>query len=226
MACVRARDGGGRDMTIDAYLAELERRLPRIARRRALVEAQEHLRDSAARHHALGLDPAHAAEAAAVADFGPWSSSRAARGGAARSGRHASRRSSRSARLPLFVFPLYVVPENTLPPAPGWRSHVTSSFSSSSQSPLARRGCACGGERGHRLDALASHRCAGSRGRLRRHISGSSAVAAALVVRWFAVTPRPRTGRFSPRRSPSAVSSPAWLRQAGRSVTGASSLQD
>lgn len=42
-------------MTIDAYLAELEKRLPRIARRRILAEAQEHLRDSAARHRAGAL---------------------------------------------------------------------------------------------------------------------------------------------------------------------------
>ncbi|MBA2642306.1 MAG: hypothetical protein H0U82_05205, partial [Actinobacteria bacterium] len=57
-------------MTIDSYLAELERRLPRMARRRILAEAQEHLRDSAERHGSKGLPP-HIAEAAAVADFGP-----------------------------------------------------------------------------------------------------------------------------------------------------------
>ena len=57
-------------MTIDAYLAALEGSLPRISRRRILAEAQEHLRDSAAAHGAAGLS-LHAAEAAAVDDFGP-----------------------------------------------------------------------------------------------------------------------------------------------------------
>lgn len=57
-------------MTIDAYLAELERSLPRVGRNRALREAREHLRDAAARHREAGASD-HDAEAAATNDFGP-----------------------------------------------------------------------------------------------------------------------------------------------------------
>ncbi len=104
-------------MTIDAYLAELERSLPRISRRRVLAEAQEHLRDSAAMHRAAGLTSPDA-EAAAVADFGPVEIVAA---------RLAAERAVRDTRIStsvalgavaFFVFPLYVVPENSLPPAP------------------------------------------------------------------------------------------------------------
>ena len=104
-------------MTIDAYLAALERSLPRISRRRVLAEAQEHLRDSAATHRAAGLS-LPAAEAAAADDFGPVEI-------VAR--RLAAERAVRDTRIStlvalgavaFFVFPLYVVPENSLPPAP------------------------------------------------------------------------------------------------------------
>ena len=104
-------------MTIDAYLAELERHLPRLGRRRVLAEAQEHLRDSAARHHAAGLS-FPASEAAAAEDFGP------AELVARRLGTEGAIRETRIATLvalgavAFFVFPLYVVPENSLPPAP------------------------------------------------------------------------------------------------------------
>ncbi len=47
----KGRRGRG-DVTIDGYLAELERRLPPTRRRRFLAEAEEHLRDAAARHAA------------------------------------------------------------------------------------------------------------------------------------------------------------------------------
>ncbi len=57
-------------MTIDAYLAELERALPRTRRDRALREAREHLRDAAARHRAAGASDFEA-ETAATRDFGP-----------------------------------------------------------------------------------------------------------------------------------------------------------
>jgi hypothetical protein len=57
-------------VTIDAYLAELERGLPRTGRDRALREAREHLRDAAARHRAGGV-PDFEAETAATRDFGP-----------------------------------------------------------------------------------------------------------------------------------------------------------
>jgi len=72
-------------MTIDAYLAALERSLPRISRRRVLAEAQEHLRDSAATHRAAGLS-LPAAEAAR-----PTTSDRS------RSSRAGSRQNGRSA---------------------------------------------------------------------------------------------------------------------------------
>ena len=116
-------------MTIDAYLAALERSLPRISRRRVLAEAQEHLRDSAATHRAAGLS-LPAAEAAAADDFGPVEI-------VAR--RLAAERAVRDTRIStlvalgavaFFVFPLYVVPENSLPRLRGWRSRATSSCSS------------------------------------------------------------------------------------------------
>jgi HAAS len=103
-------------MTIDAYLAELERRLPRLGRRRAAAEVREHLRDAAARQRAAGRSPLEA-EAAATHEFGPVEDVAA---------RLASELAVRDTRLAavlalaasaLFVFPLYVVPENTLPPA-------------------------------------------------------------------------------------------------------------
>jgi len=103
-------------MTIERYLAELERRLPRIRRRRFLAEAEEHLRDSFDGHRAAGL-PADAAESAAVADFGTVDDV------AKRFGAEAALAETRVASslvlvvALLFVFPLYVVPENTLPPA-------------------------------------------------------------------------------------------------------------
>ena len=104
-------------MTIDAYLGELERRLPRISRRRILAEAQEHLRDSAATHGAAGLS-LHAAEAAAVDDFGPVEivARRLSAEGAIRETRIATLVALSA--VAFFVFPLYVVPENSLPPAP------------------------------------------------------------------------------------------------------------
>ncbi len=104
-------------MTIDAYLAELEAALPRSLRRRILAEAQEHLRDSAAAHRAAGLAP-HAAEEAAVEHFGPVAV--VARFLAEEGALRGTRISTILAlgAVAFFVFPLYVVPENTLPPAP------------------------------------------------------------------------------------------------------------
>jgi hypothetical protein len=105
-------------VTVDAYLAELERALPRAARRRALNEAREHLRDSAARYRADGA-PDFEAEAAATRDFGPVYEV------AHRVSAELAIRDTRLAALLAlgavlaFVFPLYVIPENSLPPA-GW----------------------------------------------------------------------------------------------------------
>jgi hypothetical protein len=103
-------------VTIGEYLKELERRLPRFRRRRILAEAEEHLRDSAARHRASGLEQ-QAAEAAAVRSFGDVSvvASRVAAETAILEIRAAS--AVAVGTVLAFVFPLYVVPENTLPPA-------------------------------------------------------------------------------------------------------------
>lgn len=104
-------------MTIDGYLAELTRLLPRTARLRALPEVREHLRDAAARRRAAGCI-AGDAEMLATAEFGD------VRAVAARLGRELAIRETRIAALlalgavALFVFPFYVVPETTLPPAP------------------------------------------------------------------------------------------------------------
>lgn len=104
-------------MTIDAYLAELQRLLPRTARLRALAEVREHLRDAAARHRAAGASQGRA-EMNATAEFGDVAEV------AARLGRELAIRDTRIAALltlagvAFFVFPFYVVPENTLPPAP------------------------------------------------------------------------------------------------------------
>ncbi len=57
-------------MTIDAYLAELERALPRMGRSRVLREAREHMRDAAAQHREDGASEFEA-ETAATRDFGP-----------------------------------------------------------------------------------------------------------------------------------------------------------
>jgi hypothetical protein len=103
-------------MTIERYLAELEGRLPRVRRRRFLAEAGEHLRDSADRHRSAGLSPEEA-EAAAVADFGTADDvARRFQGEAAVAETRVASFLVLAAVL-CFVFPLYVVPENTLPPA-------------------------------------------------------------------------------------------------------------
>ena len=103
-------------VTIDAYLAELSRLLPRTARLRALAEVREHLRDSAARHRAAGVSPGDA-ELRATGEFGEVELV------AHRLGGELAIRETRIAALlalaavAFFVFPFYVVPENTLPPA-------------------------------------------------------------------------------------------------------------
>ena len=172
-------------MTIDAYLAELERRLPRIARRRVVVEAQEHLRDSAARHRAAGLSP-HAAETAAVENFGSVEivARRLAVEGAVRETRISTLVALGA--VAFFVVPLYVVPENTLPPAP-WAEKPRDIFVLQLVSiafwlgagALATASAALAWTRWSRLAApvLTAALVA---------IAGSVLVAAALVERWFA----------------------------------------
>ena len=175
-------------MTIDSYLAELERRLPRMARRRILAEAQEHLRDSASRHGAEGL-PQHMAEAAAVADFGPVEivARRLAEQGAVRDTRIAALVALGA--VAFFVFPLYVVPENSLPPAP-WAEKPRDIFVLQLVSiafwlgagALAAAGAVLAWTRWSRFASIVLiAACAG--------IAGSSVVAAVLVARWFSLTP-------------------------------------
>jgi hypothetical protein len=103
-------------MSIDAYLSELARTLSWVARRRALPEIEEHLRDAAARHRAGGMSP-HDAEQAATRDFGPAAEVARRIGGelAVRETRLASVLALGAALA--FVFPLYLIPESTLGPA-------------------------------------------------------------------------------------------------------------
>jgi hypothetical protein len=104
-------------MTIERYLTDLRRRLPLLRRKRFLAETEAHLRDSVARYRAAGLDH-DSAEAEALADFGGSDlvASRFAAEGAVVEMRVASLLALGAAAF--FVFPLYVVPENVLPPAP------------------------------------------------------------------------------------------------------------
>jgi len=176
-------------MTIDAYLAELERRLPRIARRRILAEAQEHLRDSAARHSSEGGLVPHDAEAAAVADFGPVEivARKLAATGAIRETRIAT--VVALGAVAFFVVPLYVVPENTLPPAP-WQEkprdiallQLVSVALWVAAGALALAAAALSWTRWSRLAALPLA-CAPIA------LAGSVAFSVVLVVRWFALTP-------------------------------------
>jgi hypothetical protein len=103
-------------MTIDEYLAELARCLPRSRRGRFLEEAGEHLRDAARANRLRGLD-ADAAERAAVESFGEPAV--VARSFAAVTAVSAVRRGSLLAlgAVIALVLPLYGIPENTLPPA-------------------------------------------------------------------------------------------------------------
>ncbi|MGI8885803.1 MAG: HAAS signaling domain-containing protein [Gaiellaceae bacterium] len=175
-------------MTIDAYLAELERSLPRFSRRRILAEAQEHLRDSAATQRAAGVSPP-AAEAAAVDDFGPVEI-------VAR--RLAAERAIRDTRfstlvalgaVAFFVFPLYVVPENSLPPAP-WVEKPRDIFVLQMLSvtiwlaagALAAVSAAIAWTRWSRLAAPVLVTASAA-------IAGASAMVAAIGVRWVELTP-------------------------------------
>jgi hypothetical protein len=175
-------------VTIDEYIAELEWRLPRLGRRRSVAEAREHLLDSAARHEAGGLARADA-ERAAVDDFGPV---------ALVARRFASETAVRETRLAtalalgaaaLFVFPLYVVPENTLPPAQ-WAEKPRDIFVLQTLTvalwlfsvTLAAVGTVLSWTRASRFTAvlLAGTTLA---------ILGSVLASAALIVRWFAEVP-------------------------------------
>ncbi len=175
-------------MTVDAYLAELERLLPRAARLRALPEIREHLRDSAARHRASGVSQLEAEEAA-TRECGPTSE-------VARCiGSELARRETRVASLlavgavVAFVFPLYVVPENTLPPAT-W-AETPSEIVALQRAAiglwllagvLAAASAVLAWTRWPRATALALVGTTGA-------IAGSLAVTIALTVRWISIAP-------------------------------------
>jgi hypothetical protein len=103
-------------VSVDDYLRELAGRLPRTRRARFLAEAEAHLRDAVEHHRARGLPPLQA-EAKALAEFG--SVDLVARRVAAEFAVLEIRAASLVAlgAAACFVIPLYVVPENTLPPA-------------------------------------------------------------------------------------------------------------
>lgn len=103
-------------MTIDAYLAELERLLPWSARRRALAEVKEHLRDTAARHRAAGASEYEAETASTTAFGSPDDVARRILEEIALRGTRLASLLALCAVL-AFVFPLYVIPENSLAPA-------------------------------------------------------------------------------------------------------------
>jgi hypothetical protein len=104
-------------MTIDAYVAELRALLPSTGSRRFLAEVEAHLRDGAAARVFAGMD-ARVAEEEAVEAFGRPDVV------AARMRRETAPAAIRRASgvavvgLVLLLLPLYVVPENLLPPAP------------------------------------------------------------------------------------------------------------
>jgi len=104
-------------MTVEAYLEELRAALPSTRRKRFLAEAEAHLRDAVAARIASGADPLTAV-AGAVEEFGPPAVV-AARMRAATAPIEI-RRAGVVALVALgsLVAPLYVVPENLLPPAP------------------------------------------------------------------------------------------------------------
>jgi hypothetical protein len=103
-------------VTIDEYLAELGRLLPRTRRRRVLAETEEHLRDAARACREEGLDD-RAAERLAVERFGaPESGAGEVAAAYAIVGVRRASLLAVGAALALLL-PLYGIPENTLPPA-------------------------------------------------------------------------------------------------------------
>jgi HAAS len=175
-------------MTIAEYLEQLERRLQRFGRRRALAEAEAHLRDSAARHEAAGLTRT-AAEAAAIRDFGDVAV--VARRFAAETAIRETRAATALAlgAVVFFVFPLYVVPENTLPPAT-WDEKPTDILVLQLATislwgvagALAAAGSVLAWTRWLRFAAPALEL-------VLRALAGSILLSAVLVVRWFTAAP-------------------------------------
>lgn len=103
-------------MTIDGYVSELTRLLPRTARVRAIPEVREHLRDAAARRRAAGASPGDA-ELLATTEFGDVTLVATRLGSELAVGETRIAAALALVATLLFVFPFYVVPENTLPPA-------------------------------------------------------------------------------------------------------------
>ncbi|MGH3077526.1 MAG: permease prefix domain 1-containing protein [Gaiellaceae bacterium] len=175
-------------MTIDAYLLELERLLPRAARLRALAEVREHLRDRVAAERAAGLTPVDA-EVAATQAFGPVED--VARRLAAELAVRESRLSAALALAAtlLFVFPLYVVPENTLPPAPWAEKPSDIALLQSVAIACWMGACLLAGVATlvawTRSSRLAAPLLIGSA----VAVTLSTGVSIALAVRWFALTP-------------------------------------
>jgi HAAS domain-containing protein len=102
---------------IESYLRELEQRLPVTRRRRFLKETEAHLVDCAERHVAAGASRDEA-ERLAVEAFGPPDelARQLAAGSALRVVRGATL--VNLVVLASLLGPLYLIPENTLPPAP------------------------------------------------------------------------------------------------------------
>lgn len=206
-------------MTIDAYLVALERLLPRSARLRVLPEVREHLRDTATAQRASGLSPLDA-EVAATRAFGAVEDVSRRLGGelAVRESRLAG--ALAVATTVFFVFPLYVVPENTLPPAP-W-TEKPRDIALLQNVALACWIVAC-------LLAAAALLLAWTR--WFRHtapvlacataaIMGATAVTAAVAVRWFSLTPAtPAWSLAAPLALACVVACSAaalWARSSGR----------
>lgn len=175
-------------MTIERYLLELERRLPRVRRRRFLAEAEEHLRDSVERHRAAGLSP-EAAEEAALADFGTFDAV-AGRFRAEAAGVETRVASSLVlAAALLFVLPLYVIPENTLPPA-AWMAKPREILVLQTASVVLWLGALALAALGTALSWTQwSSAAAWATAAATLALTGAGLVSAALVWRWFDTAP-------------------------------------
>jgi len=175
---------------IDSYLADLRRALRArfFLQRRLLAEVEDHLRESAEELRRSGL-AAEDAEREAVARFGP------PKAVAAEAVRAAWPRSLVPAALlllgtlMLFVFPLYAIPENTLPPAPWaerpgyltWKLYASlAAYGVSLGAVLVAAGAAWRGWARVALGALATSLAA---------FGVSAALGTALAVQWVEAVP-------------------------------------
>lgn len=175
-------------MTIEQYLAELARLVPRRRRRRFLEEAESHLHDAAAGHERRGLTR-DTAEEAAVRDFGAPQvvARRFLVAGALCELRSATAIVAGGALL--FVVPLYGIPENTLPPA-SWERKPTDILvlqvvTVALWGAAVVLGWVAAGLAWTSWPRLAANVATASA----VAIGTSAAVSAVLVVRWFAYAP-------------------------------------